>query len=257
MSVDGSLHRAATANESDEVLSPWRRGWIRFRDRVIQGLFLILPLLITCWVLWWLFLFVKSNVVAPLTAFVNWKVKGYFPDAPLPYWFEQWASPIVGILALIIVLYLITFLAYTPLHRAMTWLLVHLPIFSWVYNPVRRVFSNLETQTGKEHGHKRPQRMVLITFPHTGMKVPAIVTATTRDRATGKVILCAYVPTTPVPTSGYFLLVPEEQTTELNWSTEQTLQSIISGGLAAPPEVTYFDEARAATTGQSVAKSAH
>jgi uncharacterized membrane protein len=49
-----------------------------------------------------------------------------------------------------------------------------------------------------------------------------------------------YVPTTPVPTSGYFLLVPEEDVTELDWSPEQALQTIISAGLTAPPEVRYF-----------------
>jgi hypothetical protein len=44
----------------------------------------------------------------------------------------------------------------------------------------------------------------------------------------------------PVPTSGYFLIVPEEEVAELNWSPEQALQAIISAGLTAPPEVRYF-----------------
>jgi uncharacterized membrane protein len=49
-----------------------------------------------------------------------------------------------------------------------------------------------------------------------------------------------YVPTTPVPTSGFFLLVPEEEATELNWDSQQTLQAIMSGGLTVPPVVSYF-----------------
>jgi uncharacterized membrane protein len=53
-------------------------------------------------------------------------------------------------------------------------------------------------------------------------------------------LLGVYVPTTPVPTSGFFLLVPEEEVTDLNWSTEQTLQAVMSGGLTVPPRVTYF-----------------
>jgi uncharacterized membrane protein len=43
-----------------------------------------------------------------------------------------------------------------------------------------------------------------------------------------------------MPTSGYFLLVPEEEVTELNWNSHQTLQAVMSAGLIAPPEVTYF-----------------
>jgi uncharacterized membrane protein len=105
-----------------------------------------------------------------------------------------------------------------------------------VYNGVRQVFEALERQPGRQ----RPQRAVLVAFPHPGMRVPAFVTGSCRDVETQKVILCVYVPTTPVPTSGYFLLVPEDEVTELSWTPEQSLQAIISAGLTAPPEVIYF-----------------
>ena len=55
-----------------------------------------------------------------------------------------------------------------------------------------------------------------------------------------------YVPTTPVPTSGYFLIVPEEEVTELDWSAEQALQAIVSAGLTAPPEIRYYRPSPAA-----------
>jgi uncharacterized membrane protein len=92
----------------------------------------------------------------------------------------------------------------------------------------------------KQPGQQRPRRVVLVAFPHPGMKVPAFVTGSCRDLETQKVVLCVYVPTTPVPTSGYFLLVPEEEVVELNWTPEEALQAIISAGLAAPPQVHYF-----------------
>src|SRR5262249_35041359 len=110
------------------------------------------------------------------------------------------------------------------------------PVVSVVYDAVRKTFRALEKQPGRQ----RPQRVVLVAFPHPGMKVPAFVTSTCRDIETQKVVLCVYVPTTPVPTSGYFLLVPEEEVTDLSWSSEQALQAIISAGLTAPPEVGYF-----------------
>jgi uncharacterized membrane protein len=110
------------------------------------------------------------------------------------------------------------------------------PGVSFLYSGVRKVLQTLEKQPGQQ----RPQRVVLVPFPHPGTKVPAFVTSTCRDVETQKVVLCVYVPTTPVPTSGYFLLVPEEDVTEPNWSPEQAVQAIISGGLMAPPEVRYF-----------------
>jgi uncharacterized membrane protein len=110
------------------------------------------------------------------------------------------------------------------------------PVISSVYNPVQKMFQALEKQPGEQG----PRRLVLVKFPHPGVKLPAFVTAECRDIETKKVLLCVYVPTTPVPTSGFFLLVPEEEVTELNWDSEQTLQAIMSGGLSAPPEVSYF-----------------
>src|SRR5262249_23592791 len=129
-------------------------------------------------------------------------------------------------------------LADTRLRQAVAWTLRRVPIFSQVYNPVQQVFQSLEQGTEEQHR----QRMVLVTFPHPGVKLPAFVTGSCRDVKTGKLVLCLYVPTTPVPTSGFFLLVPEEEVTELNWNTEQTLQAVMSGGLACPREVTFFSD---------------
>jgi uncharacterized membrane protein len=115
------------------------------------------------------------------------------------------------------------------------WLL-RLPVISGVYNGVRKVFQALDQQCGQP----RPQRVVLVGFPHPGPGDAGapFVTGTCRDAETGRVILCVYVPTTPVPTSGYFLLV-RGRVTELDWAPEVALQTIISAGLTALAEVRY------------------
>ena len=59
-------------------------------------------------------------------------------------------------------------------------------------------------------------------------------------KAPGKTILCVYVPTTPIPTSGYMLMLPEDDVTELSWSLDETLQAIVSGGITVPEKVDYF-----------------
>jgi uncharacterized membrane protein len=135
----------------------------------------------------------------------------------------------------VLLLYGLGFFVHTRLRRALDWVLLRVPVISVLYDGVRKLCQALDKQPGQ-----RPQRVVLVAFPHPGMKVPAFVTATCRDIETQKVVLCVYVPTTPVPTSGYFLLVPEEEVTELNWTSEEALQAIISAGFTAPPEVHYF-----------------
>ncbi len=206
------------------------------RDRLVGGLLLALPLLITLWVLGWFYSLLEQKVIDPLVGFLLWKLRWTTSSTELPYWFETYAAPVIAIVLALALLYLLDLLADTRLHRAVGWTLRRIPVFSHIYNPVRQVFESLD----REPGQQRPQRLVLITFPHPGVKLPAFVTATCQDIETKRPLLCVYVPTTPVPTSGFFLLVPEDEVTELNWSSEQTLQAVMSGGIASPPEVSYF-----------------
>jgi uncharacterized membrane protein len=204
-------------------------------DRIFDGLMLALPILITFWVLYWIYSILEKKLIDPLAAIVLWKLKWTTASDQLPYWFETFAAPVLAIILALALLCCFGYFAETSLRRAVDWFLTQVPVFSHVYNPVRKMFENLQ-----QSGQPSAKRMILISFPHSGTKLPAFVTGSCRDVETNKVILCVYVPTTPMPTSGYFLMVPEEEVTELNWDSEQTLQAIMSGGLAAPPEVTYF-----------------
>jgi uncharacterized membrane protein len=212
-----------------------RRAWLSIRGRILGGLLLVLPIVITIWVIYWVYLVLHEYVIDPLAKLLL-KVCGYQPDMQLPFWFETYAAPVIAVCVALSLLYVLGFFINSRLRRALDWVLMRVPVISIVYDAVRKVFGALEMQPGKQ----RAQRMVLVEFPHPGMKVPAFVTSTCRDIETQEVILCVYVPTTPVPTSGYFLLVPEVNVTELNWGTEQSLQAIISAGFTAPPEVSYY-----------------
>jgi uncharacterized membrane protein len=195
-----------------------------------------MPLLLTIWIITWLYSILEEKLIDPLAALMLWKLKWTTSSTELPYWFEKYAAPTLALLLALVLLYTLDLLADTRLRRAVGWSLKRLPIFSHVYNPLQQVFQSLEQGTEEQ----QRQRMVLVTFPHRGVKLPAFVTGSCRDVRTQKTVLCLYVPTTPVPTSGFFLLVPEEEVTELNWSTEQTLQAVMSGGLTCPREVSYF-----------------
>lgn len=210
--------------------------WQNAVNHILGGLLLIMPLVITFWILRWIYKFLELNIIDPLAQVVLWKLKWTTSADQLPYWFETYAAPVIAILLAIILLFLFDFLAESRLSRAFSWLPRRVPVFSHVYNPVKRIFEAVEGQSGQNTSH----RLVLVPFPHPGMKLPAFVTGRCIDEETRRAVLCVYVPTTPVPTSGFFLLVPEDEVTELNWDSEQTLQAIISGGLTTPPVVSYF-----------------
>jgi uncharacterized membrane protein len=212
------------------------RMWHSVRGRVLSGLLVVLPIIVTLWVVYWMYSTLEYYVIDPLARLMLRLVPSGQPDTDLPPWFENYAAPILAVIIAVALLYCLGFLARSRLRRAVDWVLLRVPVISVVYNGVWQVLQTLDRQRGQ----LRPQRVVLVPFPHPGMKVPAFVTGSCRDIETGKVILCVYVPTTPVPTSGYYLLVPEEEVTEPRWTPEETLQAIISGGLTAPAEVRYF-----------------
>jgi uncharacterized membrane protein len=221
---------------SDAASSPLRRVWRHLRTRMFEGLLLVLPVLITLWVVYWLYATLKRLVIDPLTHLVLWKSQGARPDQELSFVFENYLAPVMAMIVALALLYGLGWVVHSRLRHAIDWTMLRVPVISTVYNNVRQVFHTLEKQASRQG----LQRVVLVAFPHPGMRVPAFVTATCRDSVTQKTLLCVYVPTTPVPTSGYFLLVPEDEVTEPDWTVEQALQTIISGGLTVPDEVRYY-----------------
>jgi uncharacterized membrane protein len=197
---------------------------------------LVLPILITFWVIHWAYSGLEHNVIDPIAKLILWQVGRRQPDTELPFWFERFAAPLIAILIILMVLYGLGFLVHSRLPRVIDSIALRVPGVAVIYGGLRKVLQFI----AKQPGQQGPRRTVLVEFPHPGMKVPGFVTGTCRDLQTQKVILCVYVPTTPVPTSGFFLLVPEEEAIELNWTADESLQAIISAGLMAPPHVSYF-----------------
>ena len=216
--------------QADAAPAVLRRVWHGIRGRILSGLLLVLPILITFWVVYWLYSALEDYIIRPLARVVIWKTRVGLPETEPPFWFEAYAAPLLGILITVVLLYCLGFFVHSRLHRAVDWLLLRVPVVSLIYNGVGQVFKAVDRQRG-DH---RLQRAVLVPFPHPGMKAPAFVTATCRDVATGKVLLCVFVPTAPMPASGFIMLVPAEDVTELDWRPEQTLQVLISVGLTAP-----------------------
>jgi uncharacterized membrane protein len=221
---------------TDPTPTVFRRTWHRVRGRILGGLVLVLPILITLWVIHWLYSGLEHYLIDPLAKLILWQIGRRQPDTELPLWFERFAAPLIAIFIVLVVLYGLGFIVNSRLRRVIDSIVLRVPGISVIYEGLQKVLQFMDKQSGQQ----RPQRMVLVAFPHPGMKVPAFVTGTCRDMETQKVLLCVYVPTTPVPTSGYFLLVPEEEVTELNWTAEESLQAIISAGLTAPAQVSYF-----------------
>jgi uncharacterized membrane protein len=218
---------------SDASTTPARPKTVR--TRIFEGLLMALPVALTIWIIYWLYTTLRNLVIDPIAALILWLVERD-AELVLPWWFEQIAAPLIALLSVIMLLFVLGIFFHSSLHRAIDVIMMRLPLVAKIYSAVRKVFSSLEAQRDEE----KFKRVVLVQFPHPGMRVPAFVTSSCRDVSTGKKILCVYVPTTPVPTSGYMLLVPEEDVIEITWDLNETLQAIISGGISVPDTVEYY-----------------
>jgi uncharacterized membrane protein len=120
--------------------------------------------------------------------------------------------------------------------RFLVWfevLINSIPLVKTIYGSARQLLDLLQ---------KKPdgtQRVVLIDFPHRDMKSVGFVTRILRDELTGNEIAAVYVPTTPNPTSGYLELVPIELVTPTDWTVDQAMAFIISGGAMSPEKVPF------------------
>jgi uncharacterized membrane protein len=102
-----------------------------------------------------------------------------------------------------------------------------------VYGAARKLIATFQNAPAGE------QRVVLIEFPSAEMKALGLVTRTFRAADTGQELAAVYVPTTPNPTSGYMEIVPVERLVWLDWSSNDAMQFIISGGTVAPEAMNY------------------
>jgi uncharacterized membrane protein len=78
------------------------------------------------------------------------------------------------------------------------------------------------------------QRVVLVDFPRRGMKVVGLVTRVMSEEGSGREMAAVYIPTTPNPTGGYLEVVPVDELTPTDWTMDQAMAFIISGGAVAP-----------------------
>lgn len=159
-------------------------------------------------------------------------------NPPLMSWFDDpWAQTTIALLATLLVILLVGMLARRVVgQRVLAWigaLIARVPLANLIYSSARQLLDILQT---KPDG---VQRVVLIDFPHNEMKSVGFVTRVIREHGTGRELAAVYVPTTPNPTSGYLEIVPVEKMTPTDWTVDQAMAFIISGGAVAPETIPF------------------
>jgi len=217
----------------------------KIRRNIVAGILTSIPILITVWVISFL-LGVLVALGSPLVkAWVGW-LRTYSPalaDGFSAPWFQGTISIAIVLMALYVLGEIATAVAGRRLIAAFDYLMARIPVVQTIYGAARQLVSSFQTSPGNS------QRVVLIEFPSPGMKTVGLVTRIFNDADTGAEIAAVYVPTTPNPTSGYMELVPVGGLVMLDWTINEAMTFIMSGGAAAPPKLNYLKSVKTAAEG--------
>ena len=199
----------------DKLLKPVGR---HIRTTLIAGLLIIIPVVVTFILLRFVFDFLDAQLQQLLDPFI-------------PFY------PGMGIIALVILIYLAGFVTTHVLSRRMInlgySLIDRVPVVNSVYRAARQateVISNVGSN-GKFSS------VVFVDFPGYGLKSIGLVTATLKDQD-GKPLLAVYMPTSPFPTSGFLLIIPEDRVTPTDLPVDEAMKLIVSAGIIAPDKIT-------------------
>lgn len=111
-------------------------------------------------------------------------------------------------------------------------LLHKIPIISGIYGSLRQLMNTIFKSQGGNF-----KKVVLVPFPSEGMYSIGFSTGTsvgeTQEKTQEKVVN-VFIPTTPNPTTGFFIMVPENKIIRLDMSVEQAFKLIVSGGIVSP-----------------------
>lgn len=203
---------------------------LRLKRYLITGLLTFMPL----WVTWLVFKFIVgflAGLGAPLVAgFVG--ALGLVSPQAADQLSQGWVTYILALLLTLITLYLLGFLANRVIGQrllhAFDSLLQRIPLVQTIYGGTKKLMTVLQNKPSGA------QRVVLVDFPRRGMKVVGFVTRVMTEEGTGREMAAVYIPTTPNPTGGYLEVVPLEELTPTDWTMDQAMAFIISGGAVAP-----------------------
>jgi len=156
--------------------------------------------------------------------------------------FDYHRIPGLGILATLVVLVIVGFLASRvgagPLARLWDRMLTRIPGVGLVYGSTKSLGEAFLTQREGQAFRK----VVLVQWPHPGMWRVGFVTGhvdPSIKQRLGDDVTCVFVPHTPNPASGFVHYVPKREVVYLDWSVEDGLKMIVSGGVVqpGPPDV--------------------
>jgi len=200
---------------------------------IVAGLLVWLPLAVTIWLL--------TTVLGIVDGLFGWLLSA--TQALLPeraHGFVEMLRQIPGLGVVVVMVALLLTGIFAANFVGQWWLrqggrlMQRIPIVKSIYSSVKQVSDTLFSSSGNAF-----REAVLVQYPRQGSWTIAFVTGRPGGEAAEHLhadYLSLYVPTTPNPTSGFFLMMPRADVVALRMSVDEALKYVISMGVVAPPE---------------------
>lgn len=188
------------------------------RTRLVSGVIVLIPLAIT--------LFILNLFFSSLTSFVRPLMRPWVGELP------EYILTLIALIAAVLIIYTAGGIATHIIGRRLIhWgeaLLMKLPIVKSVYAGSKQVVDTFSSSTKAAF-----KAVVLVEFPRRDSLAVGFITGTILNPE-GKLLYRVFVATTPNPTSGFLIILPEEEVKFTDISVEDGIKMIVSGGMLAP-----------------------
>ena len=188
------------------------------RKYFLVGLIVIAPVGLTGFVLGWLFQRIDSILGIPLRRALGFRIPGL--------------GLVMLLVLLVVVGWIVHLAAGRQLLRWWNQALSRFPLTGRIYNAVSQI-----TQSVVGSQRRLFRRAVLVPYPTDGIWVVGFVTdeeSTEMSKLVGEPCVNVFIPTTPNPTSGFMLVVPQNRTKALDIPVDEAMKLIVSGGAVSP-----------------------
>ncbi len=203
----------------------------RWRGNFLTGLAVLLPAVISFAVVKWLF-GTMTSITDLLLCFVPKDITHEDAGKGPMFWYWSLAALAVAVLLVSLVGLLARYYIGKPMIAWFDSTLLRVPLLNKIYGAIKQV--NEAFTSGNKTAFKT---VVLVEFPREGMYSIGFITSEQHEevqRKTKEKVVCVFVPTTPNPTSGFLVLVPEHKVTKLDMAVADGIKYIISLGSISP-----------------------
>jgi uncharacterized membrane protein len=204
------------------------RAKFRWRDSLrrdfLAGLLVFLPVAITLWFIGW--------VIGLLDSVLDVLPHAFHPNSYLPFPIPRLGA-VVTVLLIVILGMLTRGVATRRFLAAWENILVRIPVFRGVYSAVQKLTQSFFGQSNAQ------RQVVMIEYPRTGVYTVGFAMGRAwrhLEEKKNAQLVNVFVPTTPNPTAGFYLLVPSSEVTPLNMTVEEAFKLITSSGLITPDD---------------------